>query len=93
MPAIALSATAWNSLQTVSCVHATTFQRELRTRQRRSQVVGDIVADAGQRMDHGLHLVEHAVDDDRQSRKRLVDITMWKPLAQIAGDDALNPLD
>jgi len=35
-------------------------------RQWRPQVVGNIVADTGQSMDHGLHLVEHTVDDSGQ---------------------------
>ena len=54
--------------------------------------MGDVVADAFERVDHRLHFVEHAVDDDREPGKRLVDVTVWQPLAQIAGDDALDPL-
>ena len=74
------------------CVGAPALEREPRARQRRSQIVGDVVADAGERVDHRFHFIEHAIDDDRELRKRLVDGTVRKPLAQIAGDDALNPL-
>jgi hypothetical protein len=54
--------------------------------------MGDVVADAFERMDHRLHFIEHAVDDDREPGKRLVDVAIRQPLAQIAGDDALDPL-
>ena len=54
--------------------------------------MGDVVTDAGERMDHRFHFIEHAVDDDRELRERLVDRSMRKPLAQISGDDALDPL-
>ena len=47
-------------------------RREPRPRQRRPQIVGDVVADAGERVDHRFHLVEHAVDDDRELGERLV---------------------
>ena len=43
-------------------------------------------------MDHRFHFIKHAVDDAGKLRKRLVDVTVRKPLTQIAGDDALNPL-
>src|SRR6516225_4264797 len=51
-----------------------------------------VVADAGQRVDHGFHLIEHAVDNSCKPGKRLVDIPMWKTFAEIAGDNALNAL-
>ena len=91
MFAIALSATVW-SCSRRGCVGAAALEGEPCSRQRRSQIVGDVVADAGERVDHRLHFIEHAVDDDGELRKRLVDVTMRKPLAQIAGDDALDPL-
>jgi hypothetical protein len=43
-------------------------------------------------MDHRFHFIEHAIDDDREPRERLVDGTVRQSLAEIAGDDALNPL-
>ena len=46
----------------------------------------------GERVDHRFHFIEHAIDDGGELRKRLIDVTVWKPLAQIAGDDALDPL-
>ena len=91
MPAIALSATSW-SCSRRGRVGAAALERQARARQRRSQIVGDVVADAGQRMDHRFHFVEHAVDDAGEPRERLVDIPVRKPLAQVAGDDALDPL-
>ena len=54
--------------------------------------MGDVVAHAGERVDHRFHLIEHAVDDDGKLRERLVDIAVRKPFAQVAGDDALDPL-
>ena len=74
------------------CVGAAALERKPRPRQRRAQVVGDVVADAGERVDHRFHFIEHAVDDDGELRERLVDITVRKPFAQVAGDDALDPL-
>src|SRR6202041_1852168 len=73
-------------------VGTSALKREPRARERRSHGVSDIVAASGKRMAPRFHLVEHAVDDDRELRKRLVDGAIRKPLAQIAGDDALNPL-
>ena len=52
----------------------------------------DVVADAGKRVDHGFHFVQHAVDDGRKPRERLVDVAMRKTLMQISGDDAPDPL-
>jgi len=46
----------------------------------------------GERVDHRFHFIKHAVDDGGEPGKRLIDVTVWKPLAQIAGDDALDPL-
>ena len=54
--------------------------------------MGDVVTYPGERVDHRFHFIEHAVDDDGELRKRLVDVTVWKPLAQITGDDALDAL-
>ena len=54
--------------------------------------MGDVVADAGERIDHRLHLVEHAVDDPGQPRERIVRPVLREPLAQLAGHDALDPL-
>ncbi len=45
------------------------LEHEPRPRQRRAQIMGDVVADAGERMDHRLHLIEHAVDDDCEAGK------------------------
>jgi hypothetical protein len=28
--------------------------------------MGDVVANAGERVNHGFHFIEHAVDDDRE---------------------------
>ncbi|OIQ67839.1 hypothetical protein GALL_505810 [mine drainage metagenome] len=75
-----------------SGVGAPALKRESRASQRGSHVVGDIVTNTGERVDHRFHFIEHAVDDDREFRERLIDVAMRKPLAQIAGDDALNPL-
>ena len=38
--------------------------------------MGDVVADAFERMDHRFHFVEHAVDDHGKIRKRLVGIAV-----------------
>ena len=46
------------------CVGASALEREPCPRQRRAQVVGDVVANAGERVDHRFHFIEHAVDDD-----------------------------
>ena len=54
--------------------------------------MGDVVAYSGERVDHRFHFIEQAIDDDREPRKRLVDVAVREPLAQIAGDDALDPL-
>jgi len=27
---------------------------------------GDVIADPGERVDHRFHLIEHAIDDDRE---------------------------
>lgn len=54
--------------------------------------MGDVVADAGERVDHRLHLVEHAVDDPGQPREWIVRSALREPLAQLAGHDALDPL-
>jgi hypothetical protein len=43
-------------------------------------------------MDHGFHLIEHAVDDSREPRERIVDISIRQTLAQITRDDALDAL-
>jgi hypothetical protein len=43
-------------------------------------------------MDHRFYFIQHAVNDDRKFRKRLVHGTVRQPLAEVGGDDALNPL-
>ena len=53
--------------------------------------MGDVVADAGQRMDGGFQFIEHAVDDAGEPRERFIDIPVRQPLAQISGDDTLDP--
>ena len=64
------------------CVGAAALQRQPRPGQRRSQIVGDVVAHSGERVDHRFHFIEHAIDDDREPRKRVVDVAVWEPLAQ-----------
>src|ERR1700751_1945808 len=54
--------------------------------------MGNIVADTRKRVDHGFHLIEHSVDDGRQSREGLVCTAMRKPLAKVACDNASNSL-
>src|SRR6266481_4662954 len=54
--------------------------------------MGDVVAYPCERVDHRFHFIKHAIDDGRQPRKRIVDVTVRKPLAQIAGNDTLNML-
>ena len=73
-------------------VGAATLERQAGARQRRPQIMRDIVTDAGQRMDHGFHFIEHAIDDDRELENGSSTVPMRQPLAQISGDDALNPL-
>src|ERR1700752_398664 len=75
-----------------SCVGVAALQRQPRPRQRRSQIVGDVVTYTSERVDHRFHFIEHAIDDDREPRKRIVHVAVWESLAQIAGDDALDPL-
>ena len=90
MPAIALSAASWSCSKT-GRVGTAALERQARACQRRSQIVGDVVADAGQRMDGGFQFIEHAVDDGGEPRERFIDIPVRQPLAQISGDDALDP--
>src|SRR6476620_3168288 len=45
-----------------------------------------------QRVDHRLHFIEHAIDDRRKLRERVVELAVRKPLPEISGDDALDPL-
>ena len=50
------------------CVSAAALESEPRPRQRRSQIVGDVVADARERVDHRFHFIKHAIDDGREPR-------------------------
>ena len=61
-------------------VGAASFESKPHPRQRRSQVVGDVITHPGQRVDHRFHLVQHTVHDSRKLRKRLVEVSVWKPL-------------
>src|SRR6266446_10890373 len=55
-----------------SCrVGAAALKRDPGARQGRSQVVGDVIADAGERVDQRFHLIEHAIDDSGKLRERL----------------------
>src|ERR1700712_3865774 len=74
------------------CVGATPLKSQPRPRQRRSQIVSDVIADAGERVDHRFHFIKHAIDDSGKIRKRIGDVAVRKPLTQIAGDDTLNSL-
>ena len=74
------------------CVGAAAFKRKPRAGQRRPQIVGDIVAYTRQRVDHRLHFIEHAIDDRRKLRERVVEVAVGKPLPEVSGDDALDPL-
>src|SRR6187399_1561289 len=42
-------------------------------------------------MDGGFQFIEHAVDDGGESRERFIDVPVRQPLAQISGDDTLDP--
>nr|WP_245285269.1 hypothetical protein [Bradyrhizobium sp. WSM3983] len=52
----------------------------------------DVVTDAGERVDHRLHLIEHAIHDRSESGERIVYFSIGETLTKVAGDDALNPL-
>jgi hypothetical protein len=59
MPTIALSVTCWELFQR-GCVRPRSKLNRARVRGR-SQIVGDIVTGAGERVDRRLHFVEYLV--------------------------------
>jgi len=62
---------------------AAALESEPRPRKWCPQIMGDVVTYPRERMDHRFHFIEQAIDDDREPRKRIVDVAVWEPLAQM----------
>src|SRR5262245_39685513 len=71
-------------------IGASPLQSDPHARERRAQLMRDVIAHAGNSMDQHFDLVEHAVDDDGKPVEWIVEALSRQAFAQFAGDNAPN---
>src|SRR5580704_8871972 len=73
-------------------VCASALEAHTHTRQRRTQIVGNIIADPGNFLDQAFNIRQHPTDDGRKLIEGVIASAGRQPLPKIAGYDALDPL-
>jgi len=75
-----------------SRVLAAALEANSHARERRAQIVRNVVAGAGHALHECFDLVEHSIDNHGQPVERVVDPSGRQSFTQFPGDDALNSL-